>query len=154
MMMKLLSKQNKGDDMANCPAKYKNLGLMSFEEQREVTVQMLRQICMNDEWLKQELEKVKYETPAVSRKRFSPIPVDSSNSYGYKISTNNDVVFDSSSNKVIEIDFTDKSLIDLSKTDCVIESILDQNEIITQAKIRKITSETIDKEGLLLKNYE
>ena len=133
--------------MANCPAKYKNLGLMSFDEQREVTIQMLRQICMNDEWLKQEIDKVKYETPAVNRKRFSPVPVDSANSYGYKISTNNDVVFDSSTNKEIEIDFTDLSLIDLSKTDsdCVIESILDHGEIITQAKIRKITSETIDK---------
>lgn len=133
--------------MANCPAKYKNLGLMSFDEQREVTIQMLRQICMNDEWLKQEIDKVKYETPAVNRKRFSPVPVDSANSYGYKISTNNDVVFDSSTNKEIEIDFTDLSLIDLSKTDsdCVIESILDHGEIITQAKIRKITSENIDK---------
>lgn len=133
--------------MANCPAKYKNLGLMSFDEQREVTIQMLRQICMNDEWLKQEIDKVKYETPAVNRKRFSPVPVDSLNSYGYKISTNNDVVFDSSTSKEIEIDFTDLSLIDLSKTDsdCVIESILDHGEIITQAKIRKITSENIDK---------
>ena len=66
--------------MANCPAKYKNLGLTSFDEQKDITVQMLRQICMNDEWLKQEIEKVKYETPAVNRKRFSPIAVDSDNS--------------------------------------------------------------------------
>ena len=131
--------------MAKCPAQYKNLGLMSFDEQREVTIQMLRQICMNDEWLKQQIEKIKYETPAVSRKRFSPIPVDTANSYGYKISTNNDVVFDSSSDKEIEIDFTDLSLIDLSKTDCVIESILNNGEIVTQAKVPKITSESIDK---------
>ena len=131
--------------MTKCPAKYKNLGLMSFDEQKEVTIQMLRQICMNDEWLKEEIEKIKYETPAVSRKRFSPIPVDTANSYGYKISTNNDVVFDSSSDKEIEIDFTDLSLIDLSKTDCVIESILNNGEIVTQAKVPKITSESIDK---------
>ena len=37
--------------MKECPPVYKNLGLMSFDEQREVTVQMLRQICKNDEWL-------------------------------------------------------------------------------------------------------
>ena len=131
--------------MANCPAKYKNLGLMSYSEQREVTVQMLRQICMNDEWLKQELEKVKYETPAVSRKRFSPISVDSSQSYGYKISSNNEVVFDSSSAKEIEIDFSDLSYIDDAKKTCVIESIVENGETINQAKVPKITSSSIDK---------
>ena len=110
--------------MANCPAKYKNLGLTSFDEQKDITVQMLRQICMNDEWLKQEIEKVKYETPAVNRKRFSPIAVDSNNSYGYKISSNNDVVFDSSTSKEVEIDFSDLSLIDTAKTTCAIESII------------------------------
>lgn len=131
--------------MTKCPAQYKNLGLMSFDEQKEVTIQMLRQICMNDEWLKEQIEKIKYETPAVSRKRFSPIPVDTSNSYGYKISTNNDVVFDTSTSKEIEIDFTDLSLIDLAKTNCVIESILNNGQIITQAKVPKLTSSTIDK---------
>ena len=131
--------------MANCPAKYKNLGLTSFDEQREITVQMLRQICMNDEWLKQELEKVKYETPAVNRKRFSPIPVDTSQSYGYKISSNNDVVFDSSTSKEIEIDFSDLSYIDDAKKTCVIESILVDGEIINQAKIPRKTTSSIDK---------
>lgn len=131
--------------MANCPAKYKNLGLTSFDEQREITVQMLRQICMNDEWLKQELEKVKYETPAVNRKRFSPIPVDKLQSYGYKVSSNNDVVFDSSTSKEIEIDFSDLSLIDDAKKTCVIESILVDGEIINQAKIPRKTTSSIDK---------
>ena len=131
--------------MANCPAKYKNLGLMSFDEQREVTIQMLRQICMNDEWLKQELEKVKYETPAVNRKRFSPIPVDSANSYGYKVSSNNNVLFDSSTSKEVDIDFNDLSLIDLSKTTCVIESFVQNGEVINQAKVPQLTTSTIDK---------
>lgn len=131
--------------MANCPAKYKNLGLTSFDEQKDITVQMLRQICMNDEWLKQEIEKVKYETPAVNRKRFSPIAVDSNNSYGYKISSNNDVVFDSSTSKEIEIDFSDLSLIDTAKTTCAIESIIDKGQIINQAKVKKQTTSSVDK---------
>ena len=133
--------------MANCPAKYKNLGLTSFDEQREITVQMLRQICMNDEWLKQELEKVKYETPAVNRKRFSPIAVDSENSYGYKISSNNDVVFDTSTDKEIVVDFSDLSLIDIAKTTCAIESIVDNTtkQIINQAKVHRVTTSSINK---------
>lgn len=131
--------------MEKCPAKYKNLGLMSFDEQREVTIQMLRQICMNDEWLKQELEKVKYETPAVNRKRFSPIAVDKLQSYGYKISSNNEVVFDSSTTKEIEIDFSDLSYIDDAKKTCVIESIVENGETIQQAKIPKKVNSSIDK---------
>ena len=130
--------------MTACPPVYKNLGLMSFDEQREVTVEMLRQICKNDEWLKQNLEKVEYLTPPAIRKRFTPIPVDENNSYGYKVTTDNDVIFDTATSKEIDIDFEDTSLIDLSKTTCIIEAIQNNDKIIHQAKIPQITTSTID----------
>ena len=38
----------------NCEPKYKNLNrIQSFSEQRYVTVQLMEQACMNDEYLKQ-----------------------------------------------------------------------------------------------------
>ena len=110
--------------MKECPPVYKNLGLMSFDEQREVTVEMLRQICKNDEWLKQNLEKIEYLTPPAIRKRFTPVPVDTNKSYGYKITTDNNVVFDTGTNKEVFMDFDDTTLIDTNKTTAVIEGLL------------------------------
>lgn len=131
--------------MKECPPVYKNLGLMSFDEQREVTVQMLRQICKNDEWLKQNLEKIEYLTPAAIRKRFTPIPVDKSNSYGYKITSDNNVIFDTATDKEVQVNFEDDSLIDLSKTTCLIEAIEQEGKIIHQAKVPQLVNSTIDK---------
>ena len=131
--------------MKECPPVYKNLGLMSFDEQREVTVQMLRQICKNDEWLKQNLEKIEYLTPAAIRKRFTPIPVDKSNSYGYKITSDNNVIFDTATDKEVQVNFEDDSLIDLSKTTCLIEAIEQEGKIIHQAKVPQLVTSTIDK---------
>ena len=131
--------------MKECPPVYKNLGLMSFDEQREVTVQMLRQICKNDEWLKQNLEKIEYLTPPAIRKRFTPVPVDASNSYGYKITTDNNVIFDTATDKEVQVNFEDDSLIDLSKTTCSIEAIEQDGEIIHQAKVPQLVNSTIDK---------
>ncbi len=130
--------------MTACPPVYKNLGLMSFDEQREVTVEMLRQICKNDEWLKQNLEKVEYLTPPAIRKRFTPIPVDESNSYGYKVTTDNDVVFDTATSKEINIDFEDTSLIDITKTDCIIEGIEQDGEILHQVKLPPQVNSVVD----------
>lgn len=131
--------------MKECPPVYKNLGLMSFDEQREVTVEMLRQICKNDEWLKQNLEKIEYLTPPAIRKRFTPVPVDSNKSYGYKITTDNNVVFDTGTNKEVFMDFDDTTLIDTNKTTAVIEGLLDNDKIIHQVKIPQQTTSTIDK---------
>ena len=131
--------------MKECPPVYKNLGLMSFDEQREVTVEMLRQICKNDEWLKQNLEKIEYLTPPAIRKRFTPVPVDTNKSYGYKITTDNNVVFDTGTNKEVFMDFDDTTLIDTNKTTAVIEGLLDNDKIIHQVKIPQQTTSTIDK---------
>lgn len=131
--------------MKECPPVYKNLGLMSFDEQREVTVEMLRQICKNDEWLKQNLEKIEYLTSPAIRKRFTPVPVDTNKSYGYKITTDNNVVFDTGTNKEVFMDFDDTTLIDTNKTTAVIEGLLDNDKIIHQVKIPQQTTSTIDK---------
>lgn len=128
-----------------CPEQYRNLGLSSFGEQKYVTADMLRQFCMNDAYLKAQVDDLKYLSPAAVRKRFTPIPVDAANSFGYKVTTDNTVVFDTATSKEIQVDFTDDSLIDISKTTCCIESILQDGEMIHQAKVPQKTTSTIDK---------
>lgn len=128
-----------------CPEQYRNLGLSSFGEQKYVTADMLRQFCMNDAYLKAQVDDLKYLSPPAVRKRFTPIPVDEANSFGYKITTDNTVVFDTATSKEIQVDFTDDSLIDTSKTTCCIESILQDGEMIHQAKVPQKTTSTIDK---------
>lgn len=127
-----------------CPEQYKNLGLASFGEQKYVTADMLRQFCMNDAYLKAQVDDLKYLSPPAVRKRFTPIPVDEANSFGYKITTDNTVVFDTATSKEIQVDFTDDSLIDISKTTCCIESILQDGEMIHQAKVPQKTTSTVD----------
>lgn len=128
-----------------CPEKYRNLGLSSFGEQKYVTADMLRQFCMNDAYLKAQVDDLKYLSPPAVRKRFTPIPVDTANSFGYKVTTDNTVVFDTATSKEVQVDFTDDSLIDISKTTCCIESILQDGEMIHQAKVPQKTTSTIDK---------
>ena len=128
-----------------CPEQYRNLGLSSFGEQKYVTADMLRQFCMNDAYLKAQVEELKYLSPPAVRKRFTPIPVDEANSFGYKVTTDNTVVFDTATSKEIQVDFTDTSLLDLSKTTCSIESFVQDDEIIKQAKVPQKTVSSIDK---------
>ena len=66
-----------------CKASYKNLNrIQSFSEQRYATVQLMQQACMNDEWLKQQVERLSYLSPPAVRKTFSPILVDDAQSWG------------------------------------------------------------------------
>ena len=39
----------------NCPPNYRNVGCSSFGEQKYVTADLLRQYCMNDEYLYQQI---------------------------------------------------------------------------------------------------
>ena len=83
--------------MTKCKPSYKNLNLIqSFSEQRYVTVQLLEQICMNDEWLRQQVEKLKYLSSPAIRKwfRFSENSLDLSKSWGCKVSNEGDVILD------------------------------------------------------------
>lgn len=121
--------------MVNCEPKYRNLNrIQSFSEQMYPTVELFRQICQNDEYLKQQLEELGYLTPPAVRKRFKPLPIDESKSYGYtetKIDQN--VIFDTVADKTFTVDFSDDSLIDRDKSSAVIEHFVDNGNIIHQA---------------------
>ena len=72
--------------MAKCNPSYKNLNeIQSFSEQRYATVQLMEQACMNDEYLKQEVDELGYLTPPRVRKRFTPILLDEQNSWGCEL---------------------------------------------------------------------
>lgn len=123
--------------MVDCEPRYRNLGrIQSFSEQRYATVELFEQICQNDEYLKKELEELGYLTPPAVRKRFTPIPIDESKSYGYTESTvqgNNQIIFDTVQDKTFTVDFSDDSLIDRDKSSAVIEHFVDNGNIIHQA---------------------
>ena len=92
--------------MSKCKPSYKNLNLIkSFSDQRYVTVQLMEQACMNDEWLRQQVKILDYQVPPSYRKRFSPILLDSAQSWGCVISTDNEVMFNNSTSDRINIDF-------------------------------------------------
>ena len=119
-----------------CPEKYKNLGLQSFGEQKYVTTEMLRQFCMNDAYLKRQVDQLEYLTPPAVRKRFNPIPIDKNRSFGYEQKTNGEIIFDTETAKNYTIDFFDESVIDLAKTTAELESKLDDSgTIVKQYKV-------------------
>ena len=90
----------------NCPPIYRNLGCASFGEQKYVTAEMLRQGCMNDEYLYRQIQELWRWTGPVTRKRFNPIPLDESKSYGVAQSTDGTINFDKQHNELIHINFS------------------------------------------------
>lgn len=149
--------------MTKCPKKYKNLGSNSFGEQKYVTADMLHQFCKNDAWLKGQVEELFYLSPPATRKRFAPIPVDDTNSYGYKLGNNNNYVFNNSKSDSYYIKFEDsegvreygEKYIDSTKSTAVIESKTNDDgngvtKVITIPKLAEVNS-TIDKDST--RNY-
>ena len=108
----------------NCKPVYKNLNKIAASgEQKYAVTQWADQNCENDEYLKQEVERLDYRINPYVRKRFTPALVDPDKSYGYAINElQNTVNFNQETKKVIPIDFTDETLLDMSISDCVIES--------------------------------
>lgn len=105
----------------NCNPKYKNLNrIQSFSEQRYATVQLMQQACMNDEYLKQQVDELNYLSPAAVRKQFTPIDVDDTKSWGYQKNQDNTVSFNTSTSNYITVDFTDETMkyVDLENTTC------------------------------------
>ena len=134
-----------------CNPTYKNLNtIQSFSEQRYATVQWAQQNCENDEWLKQEVERLSYLTPPAVRKRFNPVLVDDNNSWGYQVnSTNNNestyVSFSTSTDEDLPlINFDDFSMIDEEKSNCGFESYLDDGAIKRKAVVPKVETSTLD----------
>ena len=108
----------------NCKPVYKNLRkIASSGEQQYAVTQWADQNCENDEYLKQEVERLDYRINPYVRKRFNPILVDDEKSYGHQINNLDGTVgFNSDTEVMIPIDFTDESLLDMDISDCVIES--------------------------------
>ena len=120
--------------MVNCEPKYRNLNrIQSFSEQMYPTVELFKQICQNDEYLKQELDELGYLSPPAVRKRFNPIPINPKVSYGFMETTEHEIIFDTDTNKSKTIDFTDDSMVDDDKSSAVIAHFVDDGTIIDQA---------------------
>ncbi|WP_299523221.1 hypothetical protein [uncultured Methanobrevibacter sp.] len=92
-----------------CPRKYRNLGENSFGEQKYVTADMLRQFCRNDAYLYGRVKELFYMSPPATRKRFNPIPVDASKSWGYE-QKGNYITCDDSIEKTVYINFDEKQI--------------------------------------------
>ena len=109
--------------MSDCPPNYKNLNrIQSFSEDRNITVQLVEQACMNDEFLKQYCDELKYLTPPAIRKRFCPILIDDVQSWGYQLNQDNTITFSTETTKKVTIDFSDFSYVDENKSDCTFET--------------------------------
>ena len=109
--------------MSDCPPNYKNLNrIQSFSEDRNITVQLMEQACMNDEFMKQYCDELKYLTPPAIRKRFCPILLDDVQSWGCQQNQDNTITFSNESTQKVTIDFTDFDYVDTNKSDCDFES--------------------------------
>ena len=129
----------------NCNPKYKNLNrIQSFSEQKYATVQLMQQICMNGEYLKQKVDELTYLSPPAVRKTFSPINVDDSKSWGYQINTDNTVSFNSSTNKDVFVDFTEETLqyVDMENSTC--EIYISADGKTRHARVPQTTQSTIN----------
>ena len=106
--------------MVKCKPDYKNLNhIQSFSEQSYATVQWAKQVCQNDEWLRQQVEQLRYLTPPAIRKRY-PIKgfFDKSQSYGCKVN-GSEVGFDDIGPEKVTVDFNDMSLVNVAKSESV-----------------------------------
>lgn len=136
----------------NCKPSYKNLRkIAATGEQTYAVSQWADQNCENDEYLKQETERLDYRINPYVRKRFNPIVVDTEKSYGFQINgLDNSVNFNSDTEKIIPIDFSDESLLDMSISDCVIESYPTVSEGVVNIHKRAV----LPKHQLIDENFD
>lgn len=125
-----------------CKPSYKNLNtIKSYSEQKYATVQWCQQNCENDEWLRQQVEQLRYLSPPAVRKRFDISKyLDEKHSYscrGTVAENESQVIFDDSVIDVRHFDFRDlDNQVDKDKTDAVgenynIDAEVDASGIIT-----------------------
>lgn len=90
-----------------CKPSYRNLNtIKSYSDQKYATVQWCEQNCENDEYLRQEVEKLKYLSPPSVRQSYMIGQfVDFKNSWGCKANGDTQVTFDNGGLKNVEIDF-------------------------------------------------
>lgn len=107
-----------------CPPNYRNLNtIQSYSEQKYATVQWCEQNCENDEWLKREIEKLKYLSPPNIRKKFNiGESVNEQGSWGYGISSKDSVKFSTKTYDSLFLDFANnkgEEWIDWTRTNVV-----------------------------------
>lgn len=109
-----------------CPPNYRNLNtIQSYSEQKYATVQWCEQNCENDEWLKREVEKLKYLTPPNVRKKFHiGEDIKADKSWGYGIKSKDSVQFSTKQYDEVFLDFKNnqgEDYIDWSRTNVMLE---------------------------------
>ena len=92
-----------------CNPTYKNLNtIQSYSEQKYATVQWCEQNCANDEWLRQQVELLRYLSPPAVRKNFDITQfLDEKKSYSCRGNGEKQVIFDNTTRKTVVIDFRD-----------------------------------------------
>lgn len=132
--------------MSKCKPKYKNLNrIQSFSDQKYAVVSWAEQNCQNDEWLRQQVEQLRYLSPPAVRKKFKLNDfIDENQSYGYVLTESNEAIFSNVTEKPVPIDFTDMSLID-EKSNCAFPTFEDDDgNIRYKAEVPKVTSSQED----------
>ena len=137
-----------------CEPIYKNLGeMVSFSDQEYATLQLMQQVCKNDEFLKQFCEKLDYLSSPPVRKRFNPIVVDKNKSYGYETNSGGSVSqmgnestisFSNKTSDDIYIDFSNTDMIDELISDCLVVSKEYNGEIINQVVLPQKEQRNVD----------
>lgn len=128
-----------------CKPEYKNLNkIQSYSNQRYAVLPLFEQICKNDEYLRQNVEKLFYLTPPAVRENFSPILVDDLQSYGYQISDDKNVRFSNALDDLVEIDFFNMDLIDVNKSDVKFESYVHDGVVHSRAVVDTETTDEVD----------
>ena len=130
-----------------CKPSYKNLG--SFNEQNAATVQRMNRICSNEEYLYQQSEKLKYLSVPAVRKRFNPVLVDESQSYGFMMGGEDDsgdinICFSNILSHLIDIDFSDLSWVDENKSTCGFESYYEDGVAYSKIVLPRKTASSLN----------
>ena len=90
-----------------CPARYKNLGLETFGDKKKVTEEILKQCCKNDEWLRQNVEELRYLSPPAVRKSMQVGEMyDDVKSWGCDVNADGRVQFSNTTFDTISMDLS------------------------------------------------
>ena len=122
-----------------CKPSYKNLNtIQSYSEQKYATVQWCQQNCENDEWLKRQVDQLKYlSPPAVRANKIITKEIDFNKSYGCTV--NGDTVgFKNGDIHTIDVYF---------KNDDKLKVIDDDSLTTAERKTKKVKSSETDEDG-------
>lgn len=125
------------------PPKYRKLNtIKSFSEQAYATVQWCEQNGENDEYLKREIEKLKYLSPPNIRRKFNiGESINEQGSWGYAVNSNDSVKFSTKTHESIFLDFANnkgEEWIDWTRTNVVKKSYTVSDEDGNQIPKSKI----------------